>query len=411
MKFCPKCGRGFLLGIYCVHDDAELIVNRCESCYREYDVDVLHCEDDGNPLPVFLQGPKQPAAPEEELVQSTEPDNPDADFFEPSEPMPETEASDDAAPEKTDFTDPEITPEPISSTSPEPVDEPKTSSTPGPKATVSAFDAVPSKEEVTESPEPSVVADEELHEDTEDEKLYDEAKDPKEGLTELIKTSATRGEFTFGIVGAMIFGGCTYWGFSYATLSDWADNFLCIWICPGFTALTALLLLFHAFYARGKAMCPHCGEWVTGFVHGTEIVHEPELCDSCGNYCRGKGVEIWKVPTDYVAEDAAFQAALVDNFQVPEICCECGEAATRTMGVDWTIDDAFLVSFTCKDPDLFKINPGGKSGEFMAPYCQKHHSGCELKSTTERPFSIYVQSHKFHLDFCELNDTRPRKKD
>ncbi|MDF1667418.1 MAG: hypothetical protein P1V97_37075 [Planctomycetota bacterium] len=398
MKFCPKCGRGFLLGIYCVHDDAELIVNRCESCYREYNVEVLHCEDDGSPLPVFLQGPKiqsETDAPDSATDEKVEPD-----------PSPSPIPSSDSDRSDADFFEPETTIAPVSTE----IDS-EAHTEPDSALSSSAFDAVEESEDLEEAETPELEAEPVDTSADEDEDPNKYLYDPKEGRTELIKTSAPPGEMKFGVVMSVIFGACTYWGFTYSADSDWADNFLCMFICPGTSALIALFLLFFAFYARGKATCPHCGEWVTGFVHGEEIKHAPELCDSCGQYCMGKGLWIWQVPTDFVASSPVFCAVLVDDFRVPDLCCECGGPATRKMGVDWTANEAKLVRVRSRDPEMLKVNAGSVSGEFMAPHCDRHHSGCNLGSSSEGPFLIYVQSHKFHQEFCKLNDTRPGKKD
>lgn len=411
MKFCPKCGRGFLLGIYCVHDDTELVVNQCESCYREYDVDVLHCDDDGTPLPVLLLGPKKledPTTVESDRPEGNEkielydpspesfvplPVNSEPKFYEPEENVPQESLEPEGPSSESDPSEELATPAPVS-----------------------AFDALENVEDenaIDLTPDLGAAKVEVDRNDAEtDEDEYDnDLGDPKEGLTELVKVPATSGEMTFGLVAALICGGCAFWGYDFSTESSWAGNFVCIWICPGFTLLTALFMLYVGFAPRGKAACPQCKEWVTGFFHGAENVHNPELCESCGTFCRGKGYEVWKVHENYVASAPMFHAELVDDFHVPDICCECGAPATRKMGVDWTTSEENPVRLSSHDPDLFKINAGAESGEFMAPHCQRHHSGCELKSTIDRPFSIYVKSHKFHLEFCDLNDTRPGKKD
>lgn len=140
-------------------------------------------------------------------------------------------------------------------------------------------------------------------------------------------------------------------------------------------------------FGKKSADCPRCGRLIDDV---DSLV--PTRCGRCHAYSIAKRGFLHALDEDYAHPSAVFTLAhtwLSQEHRLPDICCQCGALATRTLSLGSTAERV------------------GFKGSF--PYCKRHSAGAVVGSDRigDKPghgtWGIKVQSYRFYCEFRRLN--------
>ena len=209
-----------------------------------------------------------------------------------------------------------------------------------------------------------------------------------------------------------LFGGGI--GLALGVVTVW---FLCVGMVGWAVVIgvLAVILLGGAWRLSGRAPCPACGKEIAQISQQGRVGYEK--CPGCGLYVEGDKGEIWPVEPDRIADEPAFSLVLPESFRMPEVCCACGEPASRFEQVKLRLGQV-------AHPNLSVFAKLVDVG-LEVPHCESHQGGGKLDREVPReplnaesllvggridPVTVLkVRSHAFYRRFRELNPPAPPK--
>lgn len=152
--------------------------------------------------------------------------------------------------------------------------------------------------------------------------------------------------------------------------------------------------------------CPACGTFIQRQLEPGAIAR----CGSCNVYSHVEPTGLLgPVPANFVADQHVFHAYLPETVRWPNVCCVCGEAATRTekLSLTYTVEAEFEDKLTAS-LGVAMLSVGTMQLESLTqkvterinvPHCNAHAGGARMLSQG----GIEFRSFRYYQLFIQLN--------
>lgn len=167
------------------------------------------------------------------------------------------------------------------------------------------------------------------------------------------------------------------------------------------------LMAYGSIFGSGTATCPTCGTQMFQLASGTS-----EGCAGCGTWYDVTSGRIVAIDEDRVSDTHEFAAPLPDSWVMPDLCCACGESATKEEEI------SIQLSYPSESaPGMMRdlVTHG-----VLVPHCTAHSGGAKLDRQTPKqeintdtlagtsgpliPMTVLkAKSYRFYLAFISMN--------
>jgi|WetSurMetagenome_2_1015567.scaffolds.fasta_scaffold128909_2 hypothetical protein len=169
--------------------------------------------------------------------------------------------------------------------------------------------------------------------------------------------------------------------------------------------IVGVCFVFGAWKVAGSANCPSCGRRLTSLSLMSQSSYR--RCPYCENYNQDGGGWLRSLEENCIAGEPAFSIYLPKEFRLPDLCCLCGQPATRTEKLSLKLRVSSGPVAVTQQEVVVSLN---------APHCDNHQGGAKLtRETREKPGTftepgpvatvLKVQSYAFYQEFRRLNES------